>query len=229
RGGIYYIIACILKTGHDYMDDWSHPGEVKVAKLPADLTAYGDQKFIEFEVLKTGLLKNHGYCRGRDTKGDYSIVASADGVYQFCPPDVGGGQWSVTKMIDEPTSDAALVDFDEDGQLEIITITPFHGDRIKVYKLINNKYMEVFVYEEPAEFAHAIWAGTVYGKPAAIIGHRKGKRDLLGITYENGYHVNVLDSDVGSANILRYESEGVEYLASANREINEIAFYEIER
>ncbi len=33
-------------------------------------------------------------------------------------------------------------------------------------------------------FAHAIYGGTLLGKPAAIIGHRKGERNLLSLPGE---------------------------------------------
>lgn len=228
RGGVKYMIACELKTGHAYKEDWSSPGQVSVAELPYDLSLYNESHLLDFRPIKTGMLKNHGYYKMQDENGDYSIVSADNGVFKFVPPIAKGKEWTIEQLIDAPASDAAMVDFDGDGQLEMIVITPFHGDYIKIYKLIEGKYKEVFAYEKATEFAHSIWAGKVYGKPAAIIGHRKGTRDLLAITYENVYKVHILDPDVGSANVLRYTEDGVEYLVSTNREINEIAFYEIQ-
>ena len=36
----------------------------------------------------------------------------------------------------------------------------------------------MYIYDK-VEFAHAIYRGTVMGKPAVIIGHRQGERNLL--------------------------------------------------
>lgn len=227
RGGQKYIIACQLKTGHSYKDDWSSPGQVVVAPLPEDITSYNEDHLLTFETIKTGLLKNHGYCRMQDENGDYSLVSAENGVFKFIPPMSLGEEWTIEQLIEDPASDATMVDFDQDGQLEMVVIAPFHGDEIKIYKLINGKYTKVYEYEKKTEFAHSIWAGMVYGKPAAIIGHRQGSRDLLAITYDEQYRVECIDNDTGSANVLRYAKDGVEYLVSTNREINEIAFYEL--
>lgn len=229
RGGIKYIIGCALKTGHEFKEDWSSPGAVYAAELPVDLSQYNENNLIEFTTIKTDMLKNHGYCRMHNEAGDYSLIAADNGVFEFIPPASKGGNWTVNQLISDAASDAAMTDFDGDGELEMITITPFHGDYIKVYKKIDNKYTEVFAYDKATELAHSIWAGKVYGEPAAIIGHRKGSRDLLAITYNDGYKVEVLDSDVGSANVHRFTKDDKEFLVSTNREINEIAFYELER
>ncbi len=63
RDGEMYLIACALKSGHEYKDDWSMPGKVYVAKLPKDLSGFDEEHQLELSVLREGLLKNHGYCR----------------------------------------------------------------------------------------------------------------------------------------------------------------------
>lgn len=227
RGGQNYIIACQLKTAHSHLEDWSSPGQVVVTQLPEDIGSYNEDNLLTFLPIKTGLLKNHGYCKLQDEQGDYSLVSAENGVFKFIPPKSNGEEWTIEQLIKDPASDTAMVDFDQDGQLEMIVIAPFHGDEIKIYKLVNGTYTLIYEYEKKAEFAHSIWAGTIYGKPAAILGHRKGSRDLLAITYDGEYHVECIDADTGSANVLRYTKDSVEYLVSTNREINEIAFYEL--
>lgn len=52
---------------------------------------------------------------------------------------------------------------------------------------------------------------------------------LLAFTYdrEKGYVAQELDRGCGAANVLHYTYEGKDILIAANREINEIARYEL--
>ena len=89
----------------------------------------------------------------------------------------------------------------------------------------------VYSYGKPAEFTHAIWGGDICGVPTVIIGHRKGDRDLLAFTYDQEkkeYQVQVLDHDCGPANAYAYKYNGKDILISTNREIDEVARYELE-
>ena len=45
---------------------------------------------------------------------------------------------------------------------------------------------------------------------------------------EEGYEAEIIDRNVGPANVLSYQTEEKSYILSANREINEIALYEVE-
>ena len=134
-------------------------------------------------------------------------------------------------MVDEAASDAVLVDLDQDGEKELVLISPFHGEHIYFYKKIDGAYKKVYTYDT-ADFAHAIYGGTLLGKPAVIIGHRKGERNLLLFTWEQEkgqYQVEILDQDCGPANVFKYERGTEEVLISTNREIDEVAMYTFEK
>lgn len=138
---------------------------------------------------------------------------------------------SIEKLVDEPASDALLVDMDGDGEKELAMISPFHGENIYFYKKIDGKFNKVYTYDT-ADFAHAIYGGTLLGEPTVIIGHRKGARNLFAFTYnkqEAKYEVTVLDEDCGPANVFKFERNGEEVLVSTNREIDEVAMYTFEK
>lgn len=231
RNGVHYLIACALKSGHEYKDDWSMPGKVFAAVLPEDLSGYDEEHQLELSVLKEGMLKNHGYCRVKENDTEASLVCSNEGVFLFVPPEQEGGDWEIRTLLEEPASDAVWVDMDGDGEKELAIITPFHGAGIIFYKKSGDAYREVYRYEEPAEFAHAIYGGTLCGKPAMVIGHRQGKRNLIAFTYDESsgsYRHEFLDEDCGPANVYHFVKDGKDVIVSTNREIDEIAMYEIE-
>ncbi len=228
RNGTNYLIACTLKSGHEYKDDWSSPGKVYGAVLPEDLSGFDEEHQLRLEVIQDGMFKNHGYYKVEDQGIQTSIISCDSGVYQFIPPDQPSESWEIRRLIKTATSDAVLVDFDEDGEKELAVISPFHGDKISIWKKTDGEYKEVYAYDGPAQFNHAIFGGMLFGRPALVIGHRQGERNLLAFTYDPAqasYQVQILDKDCGPANVYKYTKDGKEILISTNHGINEIAMY----
>ena len=231
RGGVNYLLVCCLKSGHDYKDDWSKPGAVFAAELPADLSPYSEENQLPLTKLKDNMCHNHGYSCYVDQGMETGIVTCDEGVFQFVPPAEAGGQWEIRRLLDQPVSDAVLCDFDGDGQPELGCISPFHGDQLFIcHQNAGGVYEQVWQHPEALEMLHATWSCTIQGKPVWIVGHRKGSRDLMMVSWENGaYSAQYLDRDCGSANAFHFvNSAGKDVIVSANREIDEIAMYYIE-
>lgn len=228
RNGVHYLIACALKSGHEYKEDWSMPGKVYAAVLPEDLSGFDENHQLKLEVLKDEMLKNHGYYRIPEQDKDTCVISADCGVYLFTPPAKPNEPWEIKQLIDTPASDAVLVDLDEDGEKELVVLSPFHGDVISIYKKTDSVYQKVYEYEKTAEFTHAIYGGMLCGHPAAVIGHRKGERNLIAFRWnkaEEKYQSEIIDRDCGSANVFHYMKDGADRLISANREIDEVALY----
>ena len=229
RGGVRYLIVCCLKSGHACKEDWTKPGRVFAAVLPEDLSPFNEAHQLPLTELKSGMLKNHGYCLVREQDYDTALVTCEQGVFQFVPPETLGGDWEIRHLLGVPTSDAVLVDLDGDGQLELGCMSPFHGDRLDIYHLnAAGAYEKVWEYPEPCEFLHAIWAGALLNGPAWVVGHRKGRRNTMVIRYlpGTGYTAEVIDEDVGAANVLHFvNTAGQDVIVAANRETDQIAMY----
>lgn len=228
RNGVRYLIACALKSGHEYKDDWSMPGKVFACELPEVLSGFDDEHQLKMEVIKDGMLKNHGFTTVQENGVTSAVVSCDNGIFLFTPPAARGGKWEIEELLNEPGSDAVLVDLDGCGEKELTVISPFHGQFITIWKKQNGKFAKAYEYEKPAEFSHSIFGGLLCGKPAVVIGHRKGERDLLLFTWNEEKHAfqsEVLDHDCGSANVYHYVYGGKDHILSTNREIDEIAVY----
>lgn len=224
-----YLIACTLKSGHEYKEDWTHPGKIYVAELPEDLLAEDSE--IEWAVLAEGLTKNHGYYRCYENGRPFSLVSAENGVFKVMPPSPDQPAWKLEKLLDEACSDGTLLDLDGDGQPELLTFSPFHGEALRIWRLTDGKYQLDYAHPEPLEFLHAIWAGQINGKPTILIGHRKGKRELFALTWDSEskeYSFQTLDTGTGPANVTCFEGDGRQLIVAANRETNEVALYVVE-
>lgn len=228
--GERYLLACALKSGHEYKDDWSQPGKVYVAKLPKDLSEFNENNQLKLEVLKEGLLKNHGYYKVTEDGNVSALVSCDNGVFRFYPPNKSESNWREEQLLDTPASDATMIDLDDDGEMELAVISPFHGDEASIYKKNGSLYEKVYQYPEKADFLHAIWSGTLAEKPVVVLGHRKGARRLMAFMWDGEkFCFKTIDDDCGPANAYGYHLGNKDVLIATNREINEIAMYEFEK
>ena len=112
---------------------WRSPGKIQVCVLPEDLSSVDEEHPLQFEVLKEGLLKNHGYCKAEVDGVLRSYVAANEGVFECTPPESAEGTWEIKQVLDEASSDIAFADFDNDGELEMLTISPLHKQWRRLY------------------------------------------------------------------------------------------------
>lgn len=228
RGNVRYLIACTLKSGHAFKEDWSMPGKIYGAVLPEDLSGFDEEHPLKLEVIRDNMLKNHGFYRVEHEDGPAAVISADCGVFQVMPPKALGEKWEITQLLDTAASDAVLLDMDGDGEEELAVLSPFHGDTIRIYKKEAGSFQMVYEYEKPAEFVHAIFGGMICGKPTLVVGHRRAEQNLLAFTWNleaKAYEVQVIDQGCGSANVLKYMHHGQDILISANRETDEVAMY----
>ena len=235
RGGTNYLIVCCLKTGHEYKNDWRFPGACFGAELPKDLSSYNEDNTLPLTLIMEGMLKNHGYSMTKHGGHDAALVGCEEGSFLFDPPAVKGGDWEVTQILDIPTSDSVLCDFDGDGKPELGVISPFHGNSLTIYHLDEHEnyvpQWKLALPEKQTEMLHATWADTILGKPTWIVGWRKGTKDTIAITWDaeaGDYHIDYIDKNTGCANAMHFvDKNGKDIVIGTNREIDEVAYYTI--
>jgi len=219
RNGVSYLLAATIKEHSEYQEDWRTKGKLLVSGT------LGEIHDIKLRELELSLVKNHGFYRLEENDYEYALVSGDEGVFKVIPPADICGRWSVRQILAEPVSDMVMIDLDGDGEEELVTISPFHGDDVSIYKKVPGGYVRI--YQQQAQFAHAIWGGLIYGKPAVVLGHRYGERNLLVLTMDTDVKIQVIEADIGPANVLCYEDRGIIYLVSANRETDQVSFYRI--
>lgn len=224
-----WLVACTIKSAcRAFRDDWKAPGAVYVARLPERLEQFDGDNQLELTRLANCQLQNHGFYTAPDRS--FALIGTAAGVFRYVPPARDGAGWQITCLIVDPTSDMTPVDLDGDGRDEIVTISRFHGDTLSVWHETEHEGQYEKVWEDPQRrgFLHAIWAGELAGSPCAVMGNRRGGRDLLRVYWEDGaYGVEVIDHDCGPANVWVFEEGGSSHIISANRETDEVALYTV--
>ena len=229
RGGRHYLIACTLKSAHAFKNDWTCPGRIWVAPFPEDLTAYNAQNQLQLLPLVSGLTKNHGFAICQEGEDAFALVAAENGVYRVDPPAEPEGEWSYELLLESPASDALYLDFDGDGERELLVISPFHGDALTIYKKRGGRFEPVYAHPKRLPFLHAIWGAEVAGTVYAFIGNREESRDLIALHWDGGgYACDLLDQGAGAANVMHVNVDGEDILFAANRETSEIAMYQLE-
>lgn len=217
-----YLFGATLSEHKDSQQDWSKPGSVFVGKLSLnDLSAP-----IELREIYKGITRNHGlwFEPGLGENGTF-LVGGDEGAFSFgIPCDPIRDSWKISKLLDTPVSDMALCDIDNDGQLEMLTIEPFHGNIARLYKLDQGKPTCIKEYE--IDFGHVVWGGKLGKKQRFLLGFRRGSMQLLAISYDQGaYHSELVDEQTGPSQVSVVSEGDVSYVLSANRQINELAVY----
>jgi len=218
-GKVYFIGGTIAHTKKD-KEDWSDPGKIYGALLPDDLNTPFDLK-----VIKEGLYRNHGYSRSPQQDGGY--FTADQGIFKVTVPS-STTDWKVEQIMDKPIGEIALIDIDNDGQDELMTIEPFHGNVIKIYKKIDGIYKDVYSYPYVIDFAHTLVGAKIRGVNSFIGGVRREASDLFMVQFHNGkYETTIIDKGVGPANLNVVNFKDHDLIHSSNHTQNEAAVYVI--
>jgi hypothetical protein len=223
--GINYFLAATICTSKASRDDWSDPGKLWVGILPDR-----PDKELLIRPLREGLTRNHGYNRLTWKARERALVTCDEGVFILTPPASSGAEWMIEKLLDRPVSDIAVCDIDEDGETELLTIEPFHGQTIAISKRIGDSYEIVWKYEDkPVEFGHVAWGGQLQNIPTFICGYRRLAADLFYVQCESKnplkFKVTMIEEGVGAANISVLHKDDEDIIMSSNRAHGEAVLY----
>jgi len=156
------------------------------------------------------------------------MVSGVEGLFSLKPRERPGLKWDCRRLLEREVSDMFVYDLDGDGCPEIVTIEPFHGDMLVVYKRFSNVWKSV--YDTFVGFGHVVWAGRIRGRPAIIIGSRSGRKDLSILFPDRrlkSMDRRILDDNAEPVQITVVHTKDADLVLSANQEQSEIALYEL--
>ena len=223
-GGIHFLVAATICGGKSSQEDWSQPGAVYVSVVPED----AGQPW-HLQPVVTGLYQNHGLIVQEIEGTRYVFVGCRNGLLRLRVPEGTEDTWQAEMILDQPVSDLSFFDLDGDGQLELVTIEPFHGDRLVVYHSDQGAWKPVFNAE--LAFGHVVWAGMLLGQPGVLAGSRRGREELAWHFSSHG-DLNLkerfeIDSGIEPTQIEVMHERGRELIVSANHKAGEVTLYEL--
>lgn len=218
KGDRCWLLTCILSGTNQENADFDNPGNLTVIELDANLNPTSSSQMIAGD-----MHRNHGYWHGKLGDQDWILTACDEGVFRVEPPE-RGESWRVTCLQSSPASDVALCDLDGDGQPELITIAPFHGEHLSIYRFVNNEFQLAAEIKHHSSFLHGIWAGSIAGETAALIGGRAGMQETLLIQWKDGaYCCRTIELQHGASNFCQLGNQ----ILVANREAGECALWSV--
>ena len=220
--GVKTLMAASVSKFKENPSDWSQPGTLYAATLDSF-----DQKW-KLQPIIEGIVRNHGMLK-KVQNGDESLfITGQEGVFRVFW-DKQKKYWANDKWLDCEVSEIAKIDIDGDGVDELVTIEPFHGTKLAIYKFIDDKWVKK--YETDLAFGHGLSAGFIEGKPTAFVGNRAAGKELLAfqnINLAEGMMERiVVEAQAGPTQTLSLTINGLSYLISSNQHMGEVSLYQL--
>lgn len=233
RHGTEYIVAANLADTKATPDDWAKPGVILAGPVPAGTDN-------EWKPVRIGEKLHRNHCMFAGTLGGKPVmlIGGQEGLYRF-DLDSGDEGWPAALMVDHDVSEAVIVDIDGDGRDELVTIEPFHGNRLRMYRWDRSgaggwDAAPALEFETSLDFGHGLWAGDLAGvsaRMALLVGNRAGSKNLELFAWErasNSLERHVIDAGSGSANIAVAHRGAETWVVATNQSSEEVAAYRVE-
>lgn len=224
RNGAEYLVSANLARTKKSPDDWSEPGAVYAAAVPESTSGEWKQERILGE-----LHKNHCMYSGLLQGRRVLMIGGTEGLFSF-DLDSSDEGWTVQRVLKHEISEVVAIDLDGDGIDELVTIEPFHGSRLVVYRKSGTGWNRMGEY--PLEFGHGVCGGIVGGKTALVVGNRRGENNLEIFTPDERPSLklsrHIVAHGVGAANVTLIDHAGASWIVAANQHDSEVAAYRIE-
>ena len=220
RNGKNYMFAASVSKYKENPGDWSKPGEMYLIRLEDDIKLP-----LKPEMIDNTLTRNHGMLRTQINGEETVCMSGVDGIFYF--EQQPGDKWVKKSLFEKEVSEFFFIDLDGDDVEELVTIEPFHGEALNVYKR-NGQQWEL-KFSDSLSFGHGLSCGFVNAEPVIIVGNRRGSftLDMFKVTdFATGkFSREVIEEDAGPTQTQVFASGNTDYILSANQKKNEVAVY----
>lgn len=214
-----YLFSATVSKYKEDPEDWSKPGQVFLTQLDnPDLERW------DTRLLSGTIFHNHGMTKVI-LNGKHAIcVSGTEGIFAFTPDK--NGEIITTRLFDKAVSEFTFLDMNGSGDNELITIEPFHGNCLNIYRKTSSGWEKI--YDAPLSFGHGLSSGTLAGIPSIAVGNRSGDASLElfrpAVPKGNIEHICVEEA-AGTTQTQFFRYQGTDYLLSANQLKSEAALY----
>jgi hypothetical protein len=217
--GHHYLVVSTISKSKMNPDDWSQPGEIHIIDLE-----FCEYRKWKSTVIDSSIVRNHGMCKTWNNDSETLYLSGEQGIFYL---DKEGENWRVNQVFFQEVSEMAFLDLDGDGREELITIEPFHGNTLNIYKKDGANWVQKF--SDSLSFGHGLGAGVFKSEPTIVCGNREGSaaleafvmKDLLRGKVER----RVIEEEAGATQTQVFSFERRDYILSANQRKNEVALY----
>ncbi|MHC4708354.1 MAG: hypothetical protein ACYS8I_14855 [Planctomycetota bacterium] len=221
-------LGSTLCSAKAFKYDWTQPGGIHLAVIPEPLTTEW-----EFRQIVTGLNKNHGMDFAQLEKTDRGgfLLSAMEGLFLMKIPESLEGQWEVETIADGEHSDAFAYDWDGTGFAQIFAISPFHGEKVSVYRREQSGWSATVITDD-LSMGHVLWAGELLGRPGLLVGGRDGRKELR-LYRKSGpqgreFSHEILDEGIGPTQIAVVDrGKDSAGLIVAAHGVNEVRIYDL--
>ena len=220
RAGKNFLFAATVSTYKENPQDWSNPGELHLIELDDTPGATWESRVIDKSVTR-----NHGMTRTRIKGNETICISGREGIF-YLEQDPGDN-WVIRPMFEREVSEMTFIDLDGDGQDELVTIEPFHGETLNIYKNTGKKWE--WRFSDSLSFGHGLSSGFIQQKPVIVVGNRSGSLALESFSVldlsRGKFDRLVIEEDAGPTQTQVFSVGGTDYILSANQRKNEVALY----
>lgn len=214
------LVAATVSRHKENPADWAEKGEIHLVPFGEPVSDTWESR-----VISSSVTRNHGMIKVSASGKETVCVSGAEGIFAIAP--AGEDSWELTRLFDREVSEMAFVDLDGDGTPELVTIEPFHGHTLNIYKNTEEGWNRKF--SDSLSFGHGLSSGVFNGRPVIVAGNRSDSLALEIFTVDNlekgAVNRKIIEEDAGPTQTQVFSFSGVDYILSANQKKHEVALY----